>query len=86
MTGRDRLHELVDHLPASEVAAAEGYLTGLIDPVALVLLNAEPDDEPLTAAEVEAFTAAQDCERRGEPLIPHDELLREYGLVDSDLP
>ena len=43
-------------------------------------LNAFPDDEPLSEHERAATEEASRRERRGEPLIPHADVLREFGL------
>lgn len=64
-----------------ELAALKTEILGAIarsaDPVALALALAMPDDEPLTAAEGQAIQEALDDPG---PNIPHEEVLREFGL------
>jgi hypothetical protein len=50
----------------------------------LALLSAPPDDEPLSEHERAATEEASRRERRGEPLISHKEVLREFGLGEPD--
>jgi len=75
----------VNHIRSSEIAAAEDYLSKLVDPFELMLLTAEPDDEPVTEDDRRAFEAAEARARHGEPGIPHEEILREFGITASDL-
>ena len=82
---RQLLHELVDRIRPSEIAWAEEYLSKLIDPLELSLLMAEPDDEPITEDDLRSFASAEERQRRGEPGIPHLEVLRDLGLTESDL-
>ena len=81
---RDELHELLDHIPESDVPTARKFLRSLADPIWLAMLNAPLDDEPLCDAEREALEASQMREQRGEALIPHEEILREFGLTGTE--
>lgn len=38
------------------------------------------DDEPVSEEEEAAIRASEDSIRKGEPLISHEEILKEYGL------
>ena len=58
-------------------------LRALVDPVELALLSAPSDDEPLSEHERAAEEGSR-RERRGEPLITHEDVLREFGLVEPD--
>jgi hypothetical protein len=73
---RDELRTLVDHISESDVPTARKLLRALVDPVELALLNALPDDEPLSEHERAATEDASRRERRGEPLIPHADVMR----------
>ena len=73
---RRELHELLDHVPPSNVPKARRFLRSLVDPVSLSLLSA-PEDEPETDAEREAVESAR---AETGPGTPHEELLREFGL------
>jgi len=65
--GKEELHPLVERLPDSEVLAAQRYLEFLIS-------RDEPPVEPEMLKRIDAA--------RAEPpaTIPHEEILREYGL------
>jgi len=65
--GKEELYNLVEKLPDSEIAAAERYLEFLIS----------TGEAPVDPEMLKRIDAA-----RAEPSagIPHDEVLREYGL------
>jgi hypothetical protein len=52
----------------------------IVDPFWLSLQAAPYDDEPVTPEEEVAVQAAREPVRRGEPLIPREEIMREFGL------
>ena len=81
---REELRTLVDHISESDVPTARKLLRALVDPVELALLNAPPDDESLSEHERAATDEASHRERRGAPLIPHEDVLREFGLSEPD--
>lgn len=66
MPPKQHLHELVDQLPESEISAALRYLE--------FLLAHESPVSPDMLARIDTARA------NPEPGIPHDDLLREYGL------
>ena len=77
---RRALHDLIDRIPEEELAAAHRFLEYLaVSPAYRAALSAPPDDEPVTQADAEAIAQAQE-EIRAEKLVPHDEVLREFGL------
>jgi len=63
MTTKERIHQLVDGLPDSEVHAALRFLEYLrletSDPVARALKRAPEDDEPLTEEDLADLEAAE---------------------------
>lgn len=76
---RDTLHDLVDRIPEEELPTAQRFLEYLaVSPAYRAALSAPPDDEPLTEADVAAIARARDEVRAGK-VIPHDEILREFG-------
>jgi len=81
---REELRTLVDHISESDVPTARKLLRALVDPVDLALLNALPDDEALSEHEETATEESFGRERRGESLIPHVDVLREFGLGEPD--
>jgi hypothetical protein len=54
------------------------------DPLSLAMLVAPADDEPLSETEKAGPKAADERQQRGEPLIPHEEILREFGLTEIE--
>lgn len=85
MTDRERLHELVEDLPESEVHAALRFVEYLRnaedDPVLKALRDAPPDDEPVTEEDVAALEEAWEDVRQGR-LISHEEIRRQ--LLNGD--
>jgi plasmid stabilization system protein ParE len=82
-TIRRELHALLDHIPDNGVSAAREYLRSLVDPVELALLNAPDDDEPLTEHERAAMEAAERRKQSAQPVVSHEEILREFGLNEN---
>ena len=79
-TEKEKLHRLIESLPPEQVSAALSYLNFLCaDPVLLSLLNAPPDDEPYTEEQRREDAEGEAAIARGEG-IPHEEVLREFGL------
>lgn len=85
MTDRERLHDLVEDLPESEVHAALRFVEYLRhsedDPVLAALRDAPPDDEPLTEEDVAALEEAWEDVRQGR-LVSHEEIRRQ--VLGSD--
>lgn len=78
---RRHAHEIIDHIPESQLSTAVGLLEKILDPVSLALLNAPLDDEPVTDEErAELAEAHEWLERNGGKGIPHDEAMRRLGL------
>jgi len=84
MPSKDQLHQLVDRLPDSEIQTALKLLAALQftteNPVLLSILTAPPDDEPYTEEQQHEDEEAHARIQRGEG-IPHDEILKEFGLL-----
>ena len=66
MADKEQLHQLIEQLPHEEIDAAERYLRFLIAQEAPV--------DPEMLARIDAARA------HPSPGIPHDEILREFGL------
>lgn len=82
MTVHERLHRLVDVLPAAEAAAAARYLEYLAsgaDPVALACALAPDDDEPVTDADRAALAEGWADYAAGRGVSAED-VKRELGL------
>jgi hypothetical protein len=76
---RRQAHPLLDVLPAEKLNAVRGLLEVMVEPLTRSLALAQVEEEGVTPG----TAAALDCSRaslaRGEG-IPHDEILREFGL------
>ena len=73
MPDKQQLHTLVDQLPLSEVEAATRY-------VEFLLAREEPPVDAEILASIDAARA------NPSPGIPHEEILREFGLLESSGP
>jgi hypothetical protein len=76
---RQRAHELIDHIPETQLSTAVGLLEKILDPGTAALLNVPIDDEPLDDEERAAIAEGDEWFKRNEG-IPHDEAMRRLGL------
>jgi hypothetical protein len=77
---RETLHDLVDRIPEEELAAAGRFLEYLaVSSAYRAAFFAPPDDEPVTDADAAAIARAREEVRAGNT-IPHNEILREFGV------
>jgi hypothetical protein len=74
-----RAHELIDRLPAAQISAVVDLLEAILEPVASSIENAPVEEEKVTSETAEAIARARASLARGEG-IPHEEILREFGL------
>ena len=82
MHATERLHRLVDALPAAELPAAERYLeflAGRGHPFVQTLLNAPEADEPLGAEDRAALAEARSALEAGD-VVSDRELRAELGI------
>jgi hypothetical protein len=78
---KQHAHQLVDQLNTDQLSAVVGLLEVMLDPVGRKLANAPVDDEPESKQERQAVREAKEwLERRGGKGIPHEEVVREFGL------
>jgi hypothetical protein len=80
---KQEAHELIECMAPGQVSAVVGLLKVMVDPVSRSLANAPFDDEPVSEAEAREIEAARGSFARGEG-IPHEEVLRDYGLTLED--
>ena len=66
MADKEQLHQLIEQLPYEEISAAERYLRSLI--------AQESPVDPERLARIDAAHVHR------SPGIPHEEVLREFGL------
>jgi hypothetical protein len=75
-----QVHELVERLAPSQVAAVRGLLEVMLDPVAHSITNAPVEEEEITSETAATLDRARAAIERGEG-IEHEEILREFGLT-----
>jgi len=76
---RRQAHALLDALPAEKLNAVRSLLEVMVEPLARSLALAEVEEEDLTPDTAAALDRARASLARGE-CIPHDEILREFGV------
>jgi hypothetical protein len=81
---RHQVHELIDRLVPSQLAAVRGVLEAMLDPVARAIANAPADDEPVTEEEKRALVEAREWLRHNKP-IPHEQVLVELGVTQEEI-
>jgi hypothetical protein len=83
---KQQAHELIDRISAAQASAIVGLITSMIDPVERAIANAPFEDEEISEEETRAVAASKAwlAEHPGEG-IPHEEILREFGLSPEDL-
>jgi hypothetical protein len=83
---KQQAHELIDRISTAQAAAVVGLITSMLDPVDRAIANAPFEDEEISEEETRAVAASKAwlAEHPGEG-IPHEEILREFGLSPEDL-
>ena len=76
---RRQAHALLDALPAEKLIAVRNLLEVMVEPLARSLALAEVEEEDVTPETAAALDRARASLARGERM-PHDEVLREFGL------
>ncbi len=80
MTTREKAHKLLDELPESEIEPVVEFIASRGgDPVLRLLDNTPEEDEEITPEEEAAVQEARDEIAAGVPLIPFEEIKREFG-------
>lgn len=82
---RQHAHQLLDRLDPGQFAAIGQLLAVMADPVTRVLLNAPPDDEPVTEKSRSRFQEGQVWFAQNEG-TPMEDVLNELGLKPEDFP
>lgn len=80
---RDQAHMLLNAVPDDKIPKIRSLLASIADPLAVALANATVDDEPLTEEEEHETAEAREALARGQG-IPHEEILKEFGLTWED--
>ena len=76
---RQQAHALLDMLPAEKLNAVRSLLEVMVEPLSRSLAMAPMDEEEVTPETAAALDSARASLARGEG-IPHEEILREFGL------
>jgi len=76
---REQAHLLIDVLPEEKLSAVHSLLEVLVEPLSRSLAMAPVEDEDLTPETTAALDRSRASLARGEG-IPHEEILREFGL------
>ncbi len=77
---RQQAHALLDLLPPEKLNAVRSLLEVMVEPLARSLALAPEEEEAITPETAEALDRARASLARGEG-IPHEEILREFGLT-----
>ena len=83
---KQQAHELIDRISTAQASAVVGLITSMLDPVDRAIANAPFEDEETSEEETRAVAGSKAwlAEHPGEG-IPHEEILREFGLSPEDL-
>jgi len=76
---RQQAHALLDILPAEKLTAVRSLLEVMVEPLSRSLALAPIEDEEITTETAAALGRSRASLNRGEG-IPHEEILREFGL------
>jgi len=81
----ERLHaqQLINHLPAEQVAAVVHLMEVMLDPLSRKLASALPEDEVVSADEEQAVAEAKQSRLSNKP-VAHQEVLADFGLTMED--
>jgi hypothetical protein len=80
---RHQVHALVDQLPPVQLAALEGLLESMLDPLSRKLAQVPFDDEPFTEEDRLAVAEADEWSKHHDP-IPLETVLADFGLNMAD--
>ena len=76
---RQQAHALLDMLPPEKLNAVRSLLEVMVEPLARSLASAPVEEDEITSETAAALGRARASLVRGEG-IPHEEILREFGL------
>jgi len=76
---REQAHALLDKLSDEQLNAVRNLLEVMVEPLSRSLALAPTEDEEITPETAASLDRARASLNRGEG-IPHDDILREFGL------
>jgi hypothetical protein len=77
---RQQAHQLLDMLTPEKLNAVRSLLEAMVEPLSRSLALAPVEEEEITPETAAALDRARAALARGEG-IPHEEILREFGLM-----
>ena len=77
---RQQAHALLDMLPAEKLNAVRSLLEVMVEPLARSLAPAPVEEDEISPEAAAALHCARTSLANGEG-IPHEEILREFGLM-----
>ena len=81
---RQHVHALVDQLPPAQLAAVEGLLSVMVDPVAHPLPNAPAEDEEISEEEEHAAARSKEWFNHNQG-TSFEDLVTELGFPMEDI-
>ncbi len=81
---RQHVHELIDQLPPSQLAAVAGLLESMLDPMARAIRNAPIDDEPISDEEEQAVARSKEWFKHHEGCSLED-LASDMGISMNEI-
>lgn len=83
---KHQAHELIERLPATQLAAVVNLLEAMLDPVARAVANAPVDDEPEIGPQRDAVAKSKSwLERQPAGGIAHEEVLADFGITPGEI-
>ena len=79
---RQQAHALLDMLPEEKLTAVRSLLEVMVEPLSRSLASAPVEEEEITPETAAALERARASLARGEG-VPHQEILREFGMSES---
>ncbi len=76
---RQQAHALLDMLPEEKLTAVRSLLEVMLEPLSRSLASAPVEEKEITPETAAALDRARASLARGEG-IPHEDILREFGL------
>ncbi|MBV9268881.1 MAG: hypothetical protein JO061_22115 [Acidobacteriaceae bacterium] len=81
---RQHVHDLVDQLPPAQLAAVEGLLSVMVDPVTHGLQDAPAEDEEMSEEEEQAATRSKEWFKHNQG-TSFEDLVTELGFSMEDI-
>ena len=80
---RHRAHACLDRLPPEQLSAVRGLLETMLDPASRAIASVPIEDEETSEDEERSVAEAREWMKHNK-LIPHEEVLAEFGIGMND--